>query len=685
MTPRSYAASLAFAASLLTSSALAQTQPWDERKPAPVVALNVAPDGDDAGDGSAAHPFRTLERAQAAVRSRSAAADVIVTLADGIYRLDKPLVFRVEDGGQEGHMVTWRAAPGAHPVISGGVAVTQWQLHDKARGLYVARVPAGTDARQIWVDDRLAPRARIAVDRAKVTFDTQGVTLPADVVASLRGIDQPDRLEVEGTGFFTNRVAVVQAVRGNRLEMKQPGWINNIWGYDTISKPVSPEHARLFLANALPLVREAGQWYLDPRQGRLYLKSPAGADPARMRVELPRLDHLVSISGTPERPVRDLTFTGLRFSHTSWLGPSSPEGYANQQSGAYLTGATAGYPADPIGTCSWGCRTFETRRNDWAQIPAAVQVSAAERVTFDGNVFAHLGQVGIGIGNDAATHASGTGLGARSIVVSRNVFTDLAAGAIVAGGIGRSAHHPADPRLADRNITISNNRIRSVSKVFKDNSAVLSTYVDNALILHNDISDVPYDAIDIGWGWGLNDQGGNPIYRIAERGYYDHPANLIYETPTLHRNTIVAYNRIHGAKQLFEDGGAIYNLSASPGTVIAENHVFDIPGKIALYLDEGSKHIVVRDNVVDGAGRWLNDNTVKASHPLRVTYGNRATGNWHNSEGIGGVWDAYGDNLILDDHPVKGSAWPADARRVIDNAGIEAKAGPVAYGDAAGR
>ena len=46
-----------------------------------------------------------------------------------------------------------------------------------------------------------------------------------------------------------------------------------------------------------------------------------------------------------------------------------------------------------------------------------------------------------------------------------------------------------------------------------------------------------------------------------------------------HRDVYVAYNRIHGAKKYFHDGGAIYNLSGSPGTVIAENHIFDNGGR----------------------------------------------------------------------------------------------------------
>ena len=145
-------------------------------------------------------------------------------------------------------------------------------------------------------------------------------------------------------------------------------------------------------------------------------------------------------------------------------------------------------------------------------------------------------------------------------------------------------------------------------------SAILSTYVEGAVILHNDISDVPYDGIDIGYGWGMHDPGGNPNYRVRMHGY-DWPQNLVYETPTTHRDVVVANNRIHGAKRLFHDGGAIYNLSASPGTLITENYIFDNNALIALYLDEGSRYLTVRKNVVqDPAGEWLSINTVHAAY-----------------------------------------------------------------------
>lgn len=662
----------------LTSPGFAQQAP----PPPPPVQFSVSPAGDDAAPGTADRPFRTIERAQRAVRGANADGNVVVMLASGEYRLDRPLAFAAVDGGQNGFSVTWRAAEGATAVVSGGVRVTGWQIHDAARGIYVARVTPGIDARQLWVDDRLAPRARIAISQAGARFDNEGITPAEPIVAALAALPGQNRIEVEGTAHFTHRYSPVERIVGGKLVMQQPAWANNSWGYDTLTKPLFPKEAHLYLANSLAFLTEPGQWYLDVDAGRLYLRPPVGRTIDSLKVELPRLPYLLSIAGTLDRPVQDLVFSGIRFSYTSWLGPSSSEGYANQQSGAYMTGRTPNFPADPIATCSWGCRAFETRRNDWSQIPAAVQVSAANRVRFDRNVFAHLGQVALGIGNDPNAHAAGLGLATRSVEVTRNVFTDLSGGAILAGGIQRDAHHPPDARLTNRNLLIANNRIRSVAKDYTENSAILSTYVDNAMILHNDISDVPYDGIDIGWGWGLNDVGGNPIYNKAQRGYYDFAPNLIYDTPTVHRHTVVAYNRIHDAKKVYKDGGAIYNLSGSPGTVIAENHVFDIHGNIGLYLDEGSKYITLRDNVVADAGQWLNINVVKGARPLRVTFDNTARGNWHDSPTVGGLWDAYGNNLIVDDHLVKrGGGWPVEAQRVIDAAGIEAKAGEVTYGD----
>ncbi|WP_420238776.1 right-handed parallel beta-helix repeat-containing protein [Telmatobacter bradus] len=652
----------------------------------PSFTITVSPAGDDKNPGTAEKPFCTLTRAQAEVRKHNEAIDVKVELAPGVYRLQSPLIFAATDGGRNGHHVVWQAAAGTTmenaPVLSGAILVSDWKLLDQARNLYVAETPKGLDARELWVNDQLMQRGAREIPRADIDFKNEGIFFEDAKYDELKKLTNQNRIEVEATGFFTDRFSPVEQIEGRVLHMQQPAWKNNIWGYDTMETPYHPEFARLFLVNALEFVSKPGDWYIDPAAGKLYLIPPMGADVAKMDVELPHLSVLLAVGNNLDVPVQDLTFKGLRFSHTTWLGASASDGYASQQSGAYLKGLTAQYPADPLSSCHEGCPAFETRRNEWTQIPASVQVAAAERIRFEDDVFAHLGQYALGIGNDAAANLTGVGLGASDVTVTRSVFTDDAGGAIEAGGVSRDAHHPHEQRQTNRQIVISNNRIRSVSKEYRDHTAILSTYVLGAVILHNDISDVPYDAIDIGYGWGIQDPGGNPNYRSRMHGY-DWKENLVYDTPTTHRDVVVASNRIHGAKQYFHDGGAIYNLSASPGTLITENYIFDNNKMIGLYLDEGSRSITLRRNVVEGAEcEWLNVNTVHAMMPVRVSPDNTAISNWHDGTQIGGLWTNYQNNLILDDHLVKDGKWPDEARAVMKDAGIEANAGPVAYGDA---
>jgi hypothetical protein len=310
-------------------------------------------------------------------------------------------------------------------------------------------------------------------------------------------------------------------------------------------------------------------------------------------------------------------------------------------------------------------------RNQWHEMPAAVQISAAERITFQGNIFAHLGQYALGIGNDAEATLAGVGLGTGDIAIVANLFTDLAGGAVLAGGVRQDAHHPSDPRQTNRQLIVRSNRIQSASEDYLDNSAILSTYDLGAAILHNDIEDVPYDAIDIGFGWGIEDPGGNPNYKFRIRTY-DWKANPIYQTPTTHRDVVVANNLIRGAKRFFHDGGAIYNLSASSGTLITENYITENHSMIGIYLDEGSRYITVRRNVVqDPESEWLNINTVRAAYPMRISLDNVAADNWHDGTKVGGMWTNYQNNLIVSDHLVKENEWPADAQQVMKDAGVE--------------
>ncbi|WP_416464987.1 right-handed parallel beta-helix repeat-containing protein [Sphingomonas sp. VDB2] len=652
-------------AAIISLSAAAQEGP---------LLVHVSPAGDDRAPGTQARPVRSLTRAQALVRQGNAQRDVAVILADGTYTLEAPLLFRRADGGQNGHSVIWRAADGAHPMLSGGQVVSGFKPFDPERRLYVADVPKGIDARQLWVDDTLAERPWIEIRPSDLTFNATGFEITNPDLTWIAGVKRADRMELEATGFFTDRVSPVQAIAGGKVTMAQPAWDNNSWGYDTITKPIFPQDSRLFLVNALEFVDKTNEWHskpyqwvVDPQAGKLYLRMGLDEDIAKRRVVLPRLETLVSISGTPDAPVERLRFEGLRFSHSSWLGASRATGYANQQSGSFLAETSPIRPADAWKTCGWGCVAFESMRQKWNQMPAAVQVSAARDIVFERNQFSQLGQIGLGIGNDANANLSGVGLAASNIRVARNRFAILSGSAIMAGGIRVEAHHPDNAALVNRDIAIEDNVVATVSQDYKDNAAILTTYVSGARIVHNDISDAPYDGIAVGWGWGYNDAGGNPNYDENAKGYVH---NIKYTTPTTLRDTLVEGNRIHGVKGWFMDGGAIYNLSANPNAIVRGNHIFDIGDKIGLYLDEGSKHFRVTGNVIETRGKWLNINTAGKMYKRRISTDNVATGNWHNSNSTGGRWLEEIGNVARDNIILPNRDWPADAQKVIDQAGV---------------
>jgi hypothetical protein len=198
-------------------------------EPSPVI-FHVSPAGDDSASGDAAHPFRTLARAQQAVRGDAGQHDVTVLIADGDYQLAAPLAFSRLDGGRNGHLVTWTAAPGASPVISGGMHVRGWRPSAAGRGIWEADVPEGVDTRQLWVDGHLAQMAQAEIPREAVAFSETGVTLKDGRFPDIAQWPDRGRLEIEGTGYFTDRFSPVARIEGRTLVMEQPAWVNNNWG-----------------------------------------------------------------------------------------------------------------------------------------------------------------------------------------------------------------------------------------------------------------------------------------------------------------------------------------------------------------------------------------------------------------------------------------------------------------------
>nr|WP_203764335.1 ricin-type beta-trefoil lectin domain protein [Actinoplanes nipponensis] len=619
-----------------------------------------------AGSGTACSSTQpcSLTGAQAAVRSLNDAMadDIVVQLADGVYRLSAPLRLTAEDSGTNGHTVIWQAAPSARPAISGARAVTGWTLADAGRNIWQANVGAGTDSRQLYVNGAIATRARTQVNRSDFTATSTGLRFSNGALGYLNNLANQNRIQLESVGSFTDRYVSVQSISGNLLTMQQPGWNNNTFGYDTFTTP--HRAGPLYLTNAYEFLDSPGEWYLNSGTGTLYYAPPAGQSMTNLSVELPTLQSLVDIGGTYDAPAHHVTFTGITFTGTSWLGPSSNQGYADQQTGAYLSG-TWNWPA--LSACQEGCTQFEAARPHWSQMPAAVQVSAANTITFSGSQFVNLGQLAIGIGNDANAHASGVGLGASNITVTGSEIARSSAGGIVVGGVRADAHHPSDQRMVNRDITISNNRIHDLGVEYRGNVSALTTYVTNATLSHNEVYNLPYSGMSIGFGWGANEPGGSNQY--ANRGLYNYQPR--YTTATTASNNRLTGNYIHDVMQQMTDGGCIYTLSWNPGARIDGNHCQRINGWFGLYFDEGSKYFTATGNVFNNVGTWATANYWGGENMGNFT----VTGNWTSSSSTN-ITNGDRGNVVNNNVTVTNGSWPAGAQAVMAAAGPQGGSSP---------
>ncbi|MGP4113719.1 right-handed parallel beta-helix repeat-containing protein [Streptomyces sp. 4N509B] len=656
---------LAAAAAALAAAGVLTAMPAAPAHAAAEHTLFVAPTGaenaDDGGPGTADQPLATVAEAQRRAREFAAQADgdVTVNLLDGTYRLTSPLRFDGADSGRDGHTVTWRAASGAHPVLTGAEAVTGWELDDPATGVYTAEVGTGFDTRQLYVDGALAQRARTSLARSDITLNQDGFTLDNPDLGYLAGLPDQQRVELQAMLSFTNRFAPVESISGSTVTMQQPAWDNNTYGYDTIQSPFRTP--TFWLLNSRAFLDEPGEWYLDTDAGTLSYKPLDGQDLATTPVELPRLETLVEVGGTYDEPAHDLAFEGLTLTGTTWLHPGSPNGYANQQTGAFITGVQEHRPADAFTSCAVGCKGFEGARNHWAQAPAAVQVSAAHDIAFDGNTFVNLGSVGLGVGNDANAHATGVGLGARNVSVTGNTFTASAGGGIVVGGVRPDAHHPSDERMTNSDILIRDNRVFSTALEYLDQDGIFASYVTRLSIEHNEVSDMPYTGIGIGYGWGANDPGGSPEY--LNRGLYDYQP--IYDTPTTLTDVRVVGNHVSDVVHTLFDAGCVYSLSAMPGSTIEEN-VCEDSGQLGLYFDEGSRYLTAARNVfLHTAGQWAHANNQNSN----LTGDQTLTGNFTTNPAITGIVDGERGNTVEGTVVFTPGAIPAEASEIISNAG----------------
>jgi hypothetical protein len=573
--------------------------------------FHVAPNGSDTNPGTQAQPFATLEK----VRDAAKSGDRIV-LKGGTYQLGETLVLGPQNSG-----VTWMAASGETPVLSGGVVVTGW-TPDK-NGIWKAPVSLG-NFRQLWVNGQRAQRARGAVPQgmkfwgkygrtdlvpharywdsmrperrgkfdAEVKLDPLPTGPTAEVILDAKycpgtlvnfgkaGFTAPDATLADWRnpgdmefGFFnswTHSIAKVESITkdaatGVIIEMSQPGF------FLCCNKGGVQDQSRLpsYMENAFELLDEPGEWYFDRPARMLYYKPRPGEEMSKAQVIAPRLEQLLLVKGTLDNPVRDMTFNGLTFAHATWLRPSTGMGHPDTQANFIQAHYNGYYRAEF--DYAWVSLNGEQVKS-----PANVVVDTAHRVTFEKCSFTALGGAGLDVQG-----------GAQDNLISRCRFDDIAGNGIQIGDVTRDDHHPSDPRRIVKGNQVLDCLISRTGQDYTDSVGVFYGYTVGTVIAHNEIRDIPYTGITGGWGWGMVDAGGG--------GY---GSAIKFKTPAAGKDNRIEYNHVYQVNQVRDDGGGIYLLGRQPGTVIRGNHIHDSRHGRGVYLDEGTADVEVYNNLI---------------------------------------------------------------------------------------
>ncbi|MBQ6876496.1 MAG: Ig-like domain-containing protein, partial [Lachnospiraceae bacterium] len=440
---------------------------------------------DGTGDGTSAETPTTLAGAiaqLAAIDKTAMEGNIEVVLADGYYYQSKTIKLSDAHGGTNRYSVIFRAETDGdteQPVIGGGIQIEGSAFTEtETKGVYVydlTKLGFTVQTRQLFVDNVRATRARSegTLKNPEYLYDEDGtnIGLICDNT-ELLGYGRIQDLEMVSFNQWAHtrgQVAEIRESSDGRVEliMDQPGWYNLTRVAEFMAMRAD---TIVYYENALELLDEAGEWYLDEGDQKLYYMPRVWEDMDQVEFTVPIMDgELITVEGTgSDQQVQNVRFDGITFADTTWLRPST----------------SASHPANQ-----------NNHLNDEKEfVDAAITVKKANSVDFLNCTFVRLGINAINMYE-----------GVQNSLVSGCHFYDISGNAVAIGKCNYKTdvdnYNPTDVKKMMKNCDVINNYIHDIGVDYLSSSAVSVGFAADVDLCNNEIFDIPYCGFHIGYGW----------------------------------------------------------------------------------------------------------------------------------------------------------------------------------------
>ncbi|SCF85823.1 PDZ domain-containing protein [Streptomyces sp. Ncost-T10-10d] len=531
------------------------------------VTFHVSPHGDDRAKGSAAKPFRTLERAQEAVRTslRKGVRErrpVDVVVHGGTYRLRSTLEFTAADSGTAKAPVRYVAAPGEHVVLSGGRALApRWRSYSGT--VKVADIGAGLDFDGLFLDGQRQTLARYP-DHDPSTTILGGYAADAISAQRVARWKNPTTALVRGLhdGMWGGNSFKVTGVKADGTpELAWVGDNNRGSGLHSTYRMVE---------NVFEELDAPGEWFYDKPAGKLYFYPPAGVDPAGARVETAEQNELIRVAGKgPDDAVRHLTLSGFTFTQTHRTLFNTP--YEKLQLGDWALARAAAVHLKNTENVSVRDSHFDQLGGN-----ALLVDGYNNHDVVSGNEFSHSGASDVAvIGNPDAVREPSTWDSMRRTI------SDTRPGP-------KTENYPRD-------ISVRDNYMHDNGQFEKQTSGVQISMSRRVTVDGNTIHDGPRACVDINDGtWGGHLIENNDIFNCVKETSDHGPFN------SWGRDRFWPLSADDATKKSYA------KLDAMETTVIRHNRIrhsshWDID------LDDGSSNYLIEDNLLLNGGVKLRE------------------------------------------------------------------------------